>query len=263
MKKSLLLALFLIFSLCLPHTIIAEDISGDVPGTESDGEQQIMTDTIRISDEMVNVLVKEIQTLFPIMSQRDYFTEPRPDVFSDDDENTVIRIGTDRGKRSIVLYTNTDTVCDHNGFSTIDTAYPTDFQLSLDVTVNDAYPSNLASCFVGFTDYGVSAFTQEQDPVMVTLFTTGLGHEIYARHHYSDTGNRYPVNTSKRTTSKLTVIHLRRHTYVFVDGVYSGQFHDGKSGPFRLIYGATVLANGEDADCSFDNMMIKKVSLQR
>lgn len=223
-------------------------------------DEMTMTDQVKVSDEMINVLVKELLSLFPINSQKEYFSDPAEDLYSDDGPNTVIQIGTDRGKQHVALYTNTDTVKDHTAYVPIDTGYFTDFQFSMDVTVDDVFPSGEGGCFIGFTNYGITAFNEKQDPVSVSLVLNSKGTEVYAKHKYQNTGDHYQVNTNSRMMSKLTVIHLRNHTYLFVDGVYAGQFHDGKDGPFRLIYGSYVYANGETASCYFDNLLIKKVS---
>jgi hypothetical protein len=65
--------------------------------------------------------------------------------------------------------------------------------------------------------------------------------------------------STQRNQKKMTIVRLTGQTFFFVDDVFVSQYHDGKNGPFQLVYGTTVFANGETTSCSFDNLIVRKV----
>ena len=213
-----------------------------------------------VSEEMLDILINNLDRFFPITSLKEYFTEAVPVEYSDDGPDTVIRIGTNLGKRNILIFANADFVHDHSGFSRIDDLFPDNFQLTMDVTVNDVWPESKGGCFIGFTNYGVSAFSGTEGAEMVTLLTDGNEAELYVKNKAVDSGIHYSMGSITRNPSKLSIIHLTEHTYVFLNGQYAGQYHDGKSGPFQLIFGAAVFADGDTAGCTFDNLVLRKLS---
>lgn len=240
-----------ILTVCLVSSVYAE---------EPDGAYLLLDPKLPlVSDEMIKILSENLENIFPISSQRQNFTNPAEALYSDAGMDTVIRMETALGKRNILIFANADSVHDYSGFTKIDDEFPTDFQFTMDVTVNDVYPEKQGGCFIGFTNYGVSAFSGADGAISVQLLITGKSAEIYVRGQDKDSGEHLVLSDLNRTTSKLSIIHLTEHTYVFLNGTYAGQFHDGKAGPFQMIYGATVFTEGDTASCSFDNMLVKKV----
>ena len=215
-----------------------------------------MWDT-QVSDDMLEILNSNLDNLFPIISMKEYFNPYHEALYSDDGMETVIEIENDQGKRNIRMFANMDYIHDHLALEAIDEVYPKDFQLTMDVTVRDTWPLEQGGCFVGFTDYGVSAFAKAKT---IALVSDGKNTEIYARNKSASAGKHYPLETRGKATMKLSIVHLTGHTYVYIDGKYAGQLHDGLEGPFRLIYGAALFTEGDSAACTFDNMVLKLLS---
>lgn len=210
----------------------------------------------KVSDEMIELLTQNLDNLFPITVKRDYFNTPGQALYSDNGPETIIEISNDLGKHNFRMFANADTVHDHIAFEFFDEAYETDFQLTMDVTVNDTWPMGQGGCFVGFTNYGVSAFA---DAETFALVTDAKNVEIYHRNQADDSGSHYLLETRGKNPAKLSIIHLTGHTYVYVDGIYAGQIHDGLKGPFHLMYGSMLFTEGDAVGCSFDNLVIRKL----
>ncbi len=215
-----------------------------------------------VSEEMIEVLTSNLENLFPLNSLKKNFMEPAEALYSDVGPGTMVRTETENGKRKILLLANADGIHDHMAYETIDEAYPNDFQLTMDVTVGDIFPESRGGCFVGFTNDGVSAFSGAEGSITVSLLIDGLTAEIFITDPDTDSGAHIPLGELVRKTSKLSIIHLTGHTYVYINGNFMGQYHDGKKGGFRLIYGSAVFPEGDTADCTFDNLLIRKVSVQ-
>ena len=84
--------------------------------------------------------------------------------------------------------------------------------------------------------------------------------EIYAKNRDLDAGEHFTLGTGGREKDRLSIVHLTGHTYVYIDGTYAGQLHDGLEGPFRMLYGVALFTEGDSAYCTFDNMVIRKLS---
>lgn len=255
MKKIVLFFIIISAAVASVCTAAAQSSEG-LPMLFNDPSDQTLP---AVNDEMIGVLVSNLDNLFPITSQRQIFVEPEQAVFSDVGDETVVRMETDLGKRNIMIFANSDSVHDYSAYTKINEAYPTDFQLTMDVTVQDVYPESQGGCFIGFTNYGVSAFSNAEGAVTVQLLIDGQTAEIYAKAYEDASGSRLSLGEMNRSSCKLSILHLTEHTYVFVNGSYMGQYHDGKAGPFQMIYGATVFTEGDTANCQFDNMVVRKV----
>ena len=214
----------------------------------------------KADDAMLEILNQNLDTLFPIQVLKEYFNPPQEALYSDDGSETVIEIENDLGKRNIRLFANADSVHDHIAYEPIDSAYLKNFRLTMDVTVRDTWPKGQGGCFVGFTNYGVSAFHGADGAYTVALVSDGMSTEIYAQNHDEEAGEHFALETRGKETMKLSVVHLTGHTYVYIDGTYAGQLHDGLEGPFRMLYGAALFTEGDSAYCTFDNMVIRKLS---
>ena len=215
-----------------------------------------------VSDEMIGILTSNLDNLFPLNSLRNNFMTPAEAVYSNVGQETLVRKKTGAGKRNILLVANADGRREYTAFDAIDKAYPSDFMLTMDVTVEDSFPEHQSGCFVGFTDYGISAFSGNDGALMIGLLIDGLSAEFYVKAPDAALGFHIPLGEMARKNSKLSIIHLTGHTYAYINGKYLGQFHDGKNHGFRLIYGAAVFTEGDTAECSFDNLLVRKVSIQ-
>ena len=239
--------LFLFLSFCFP--VFAE---GEDPAAGPAVEQT-----------MLDILNTNISNIFPITSQKVNFGEFEEPWYSDVGPQTVVRIGTEFGKKNMILYANADSVHDYLAYHKINDAYPSDFHMTMDVTINDAFPDKQAGCFVGFTNYGITAYKEADAPTEVVYLINGQESDIFTKGHFAASGTHHIVAETLRTSGKLTIAHLMGHTFVYVNGNYVGQYHDGLKGPLQLIFGAAVFSEGDTADCTFDNLVIRKVSFDQ
>ena len=215
-----------------------------------------------VSEEMIGILSANLDNIFPLNSLKNNFMAPAEALYSDVGPDTMVRTETENGKRKLLLLANADGIHDHSFFEAVDKSYPSDFQLTMDVTVTDVFPAGQGGCYIGFTNNGVSAFSAAEGGVTISLLIDGLTAELYIKDAEADAGTHIPLGELVRQSSKLSIIHLTGHTYVYINGRYMGQYHDGRKGGFRLIYGPAVFTEGDSADCSFDNLLIRKVSVQ-
>ncbi len=246
MKTRMVLIFFLFFLCSVPGFAAEDDLLPDEAGP-------------LVSQNMINILNANLENLFPITSQKIYFSAPEEAKYSDVGAETAVRIGTEDGKRYITLVANADGVREYSAFTGITEAYPTNFQITADVSLQDVYPEGSGGCFVGFTNYGISAYTAEDGAGQVVLLLNGQGAEIYICPQGAESGSHFIISETSRWSGKLSLIHLLGHTYAYFNGTYLGQYHDGVKGPVQLIYGASTFGGGDIASCSFDNLVVKKV----
>lgn len=213
----------------------------------------------KVSDDMIEILMANLDNLFPITVMREYFSKPIDPYYVDENYRSVTEIYNDAGIRNIRMFANPDQLNDHVSQEIISDVYVTDFYLTMDVGIKDTWPVGEGGCFIGFSNYGVSAFSDSDGAAMVTLLTDGKNMEIYVKGHESTSGSRFPLNARGNNQMKLSIIHMAGHTYVLIGNEYSGQIHDGIQGPFRVIYGTALFKNGDSAACSFDNLILKKL----
>ena len=243
----LCICLFLFLSFCLPVSAYDEDPAAGPA----------------VDQTMLDILNANIRNIFPITSQKVNFGEFEEPWYSDVGQQTVVRIGTEFGKKNIILYANADSVHDYLAYHKINDAYPSDFHMTMDVTINDAFPDKQAGCFVGFTNYGITAFKEADAPTEVVYLINGQESDIFTKGHFAASGTHHIVADTPRRSGKLTIAHLMGHTFVYVNGSYVGQYHDGMKGPLQLIFGAAVFSEGDTADCTFDNLVIRKASFDQ
>ncbi|MBQ6504588.1 MAG: hypothetical protein IJI57_11820 [Flexilinea sp.] len=216
-----------------------------------------------VGDDMIEILNNNLDNLFPITSIKEYFNPYHEALYSNDGMETVIEIENDEGKRNIRMFANADSVHDHLAYEFIDEGYLKNFLLTMEVTVRDTWPKGQGGCFVGFTNYGVSAFHGYDGAHVVALVSDAKNMEIYLKNHDLDAGEHFPLETRGKETAKLSIVHLTGHTYVYLDGNYAGQLHDGLEGPFHLLYGTALFTEGDSAACTFDNMMLKRLGSEK
>ena len=88
----------------------------------------------------------------------------------------------------------------------------------------------------------------------------GSGVGFYVKTKSEDAGTFTRVSDQVSDKYTITIVRFTGQTYAYVDGEYAGQLQDTNAGPFQLFYGVSVLAGGDDASCSFDNLSVKKVN---
>ena len=247
MKRIRFLLICVIFGLVSVSAAYAQD-AAETP-----------SDPYAVSDEMIRVLSGNLDNIYPISSLRVNFMAPAEALYSDVGPDTMVRKERADGKQNILIAANNDGIHDHNAFDGVDAMYPSDFRFTMDVTLHDVYPKDQGGCFIGFTNEGLNP-ADEEAGLTVNLLTNGEDAVLYLKTEGEDAGVRIPLGKIARTTVKLSDVHLTRHTIVFVNGTYMGQFHDGLSGGFRLIYGASLFPGGDLANCSFDNLAVRKVN---
>ena len=255
MRKTMtLILLTVLLSVCI---VYSDSFSQNMENSVQ--KESLPVDENSINKEMIKVLIGNLENFFPITSQKEVFTEPKTQVFSDIGKNTLVRTYDEFGARNMELYVNTDGIHDHIAFFPMYKEFPNDFQLMLDVTVNDVFPQDQGGCYVGFTLANASSSSNPGKGETVLLLFNGNESELYVKSSDLDSGTVYHVWTLEKNPVKLSIIHFLEYTYLFIDDNYYGQHHDELSGPFQLMYGSMVLADGETASCSFDNLQVRKV----
>ena len=244
MKKTVLLLLLLL--ICSVYPIYAED---ELP--EESG--------IRVSDEIVRMVNANLENLFPISSQIEKFTTPQKPVFYDFGIDAVMRTRIESGKKYMVTVANPDGVHDIIGLEQITEGHYANFQMSMEIRVNDAYPKDQAGCFIGFTNKDLLPPASEADEEMILLYVTGNAADAYVKKEDAPSGTKLGLGAAAGSSAKLSIVHLTGTTFFYVNGVFVGQYYDGFAGPFVLLYGSAVFSGGDIADCTFDNLQIRKV----
>lgn len=259
-RKRVFFILLLIFfvSLCGKMPVVSgqesEEIPVDLPVLPY-GEDNVSLD-------MMLLLIKNLEDIFPITSELETFAQTKPAVFSEITPDMIVRALSENDKRELALFANADGIHDRLAADPMKLEYPSNFQLTADVMVTDVFPNDRGGCYVGFTNDDILGKTDNDDEQTILLLLTGQYIELYVRKNGDDSGIGYYVAKSENTNVRLSIIHLMEHTYLFVDDVLMGEFPDGASGPFQLMYGPMVFADGDTAACSFDNITVRKVTNQ-
>lgn len=209
--------------------------------------------------DMLEIFSNNLDNLFPIRALEDKFTPPALALYSDIGSSTAIETSNQDGIRKISLFANSDGVHDYNLINRISSGQMQNFMFTMDITLNDVFPAGSAGCYVGYIN-DLAAAKQEEESTLVLLMADGKGVGFYRKTQSEDSGSFTRVWDNLSDKYTLSIVRFTGQTYAYVDGVYAGQFQDTNSGPFQLIYGNSVMANGDDACCSFDNLSVKKVN---
>ena len=209
--------------------------------------------------DMIKVLSDNIDNIFPIRGLEETYTYLEPVMYADIGSETALRTIVIDGKRTIHLFANPDSVHDYVYMNRINSGYLQNFLLSMDITVEDVFPSDQAGCFIGYLNEQ-SASRKEEPETDILLVVDGDGAGFYKKTADNEHGTFTRISDVPRSTYHLMLIRFTGQTYAFIDGEYTGQFQDSNTGPSQLVFGNTVYANGETAVCSFDNMLVRKVN---
>lgn len=215
-------------------------------------------DTSEVSDQMITVLSKNIDNIFVIRGLEEAFNSPMPAQYSDVGAATVVDISNQDGMRHISLYANSDDVHDYSSITKLNAGNLQNFYFEMEVHVNDVYPSGSGGCFIGYTNETTSA-VQTEEIKTIGLLVDGHNAEFYVKEKNAESGEHIQISRSDNYTYKLVLIRFTGQTFAYIDGKFVGQHHDDETGPFQLVFGASVFRDGDNALCSFDNLNIRKV----
>ena len=223
--------------------------------------QNNLEKSIAVSDSMLKVLIKNLDNLFPINSMEDFFTNPTVATYSDAGAATAIQTSNQDGFRNIVMFANSDTVHDYSAVTKLNAGNLQNFYFSMDVLVNDIFPNNQGGCFIGYVNEPINGKVTEESVATIGLLLSESTVTLDVKEKTADAGIHMQLDkhSNQRNQKKLSIIRLTGQTFFFVDDEFISQYHDGKNGPFQLVYGTTVFADGETTSCSFDNLIVRKV----
>ena len=210
-----------------------------------------------ISEEMVGVISGNLDNIFPLSAKKEGFDLPVGESRGDLGPATAMIAGTADGTRNFFFYANADGATNYNYEEKLNTGSLKNFCYSIDVTVNDLYPEGEGGCGVGYVNDALGYTTDTE------VLSTGLlvSDAVYLETHHKDERPHEFVKLASldKNEVRLTIVRLMGETFFYADDEFIGQFHDGKQGPFQLFYGMEAFRNGEAAECSFDNIEIRKV----
>ena len=209
-------------------------------------------------EDMIKVLSMNLDNIFPIKGMEDAFNPPMIAAYSDVGPATAVQTSNQDGMRNISLYANADSVHDYSAVTKLNAGNLQNFLISMDVTINDVYPSQQGGCFIGYTNESISS-AQAEGMKTVSLLADSQGAEFYVKGKEEPSGTHTRISEIKRNKYRLTLIRLTGQTFAFIDGTFAGQLYDEAAGPFQLVYGTAVFSEGDSAECSFDNLIVRKV----
>ncbi len=231
----------------------------NVPTAEPTATPEPVANTDVVSDLMINTMTENIGNIFVIRGLEEPFNNPMAAQYSDVGNATVVDISNQDGMRNISLYANADNVHDYSSVAKLNAGNLQNFYYEMDVRVNDVYPAETGGCFIGYTNQTTSA-VQEEEVKTIGLLVDGDNAEFYIKGNDADSGEHIPIKRSADNNYSLVLVRFTGQTFAYVNGRYAGQYHDDLSGPFQLVYGSTVFSDGDNALCSFDNLIIRKVT---
>ena len=242
----------------------SENTTADSEPTDTETDEPTATpapvaDTNVVSDQMIDVMTDNLENIFVIRGLEDPFNTPMAAQYSDVGNATVVETSNQDGMRNISLYANADNVHDYSSVAKLNAGNLQNFYYEMEVKVNDVYPAGSGGCFIGYTNETTSA-VQEEEVKTIGLLVDGDNAEFYIKGKDADSGEHIQIKRSEDDTYSLVLVRFTGQTFAYVNGYYAGQYHDGLSGPFQLVYGTTVFSDGDNALCGFDNLYIRKVT---
>ena len=243
------------------QTNTSQDIIENESNENANEEPVVLEENTMVSNEMVSILDKNMDNIFVLRGLEEKFTTPMTLVYTDVGPSTVVETSNQDGVRNVTLYANADAIHDYTAVTKLYAGNLQNFFISMDVKINDVYPSNQGGCFIGYINESVSANSDEIKTI--GLLINKQGGEFYIKERNSDSGEHIPLTEIRDyslATTKLTLVRFMSQTFAFVNGKYYGQLHDDLTGPFQLLYGIAVFNEGDITECSFDNLFVRKVS---
>lgn len=236
MKKTLILIIFCFVFLILFLPSTAQELSKDIIDIVSDNKDNF----------------------FPISAIKEQYANKTTVVRSNIGPETATETSTN-GTRNILLYANPDGKSEYSLFDKVNAGNLKNFYYSIDVLKNEIYPDNGGGCYIGY----INEFTvgsSADDPVRTISLILSDGIYLETKDVNTEFSERIKLSGMKNGKLNLLIIRMTGETLFYADGNYIGSYHDGLNGPFQLRYGTKAFSNGEIADCSFDNLIIRKVT---
>ncbi len=265
--KRAMFSVVLLLLLISVYAVYAYQNEGSNLVQESDTAADIESDAVFSLNPEKGVVIREVsdvlqfdhESFFPIRILDDSFSKQVDAVLKYVDDDSVMRIISEYGSQDIDFFVNSDMIHDHIGRINFDKEYPKNFEISTDVIARDVYPKSRGGCYIGFSEKGMS---KNADAAEYFFVIDGQSVMLYYKTVGSSSGRVFPVASVSEGPVRIAVTHLTGHIFFWVNDVCVGQYHDGKSGNFRLSYGAVTFSGGETACCSFDNLLVRKVGAE-
>lgn len=225
-------------------------------GIRAQEENQL--DILEITDDMVQSVpyLKLLQhnwlNLFPISAQKNDFKVKQPEQRL---YTTVgdLRTQVDNEVQYVSLTLKPDGVTENDGMQRIQGAGNLEsFFVTMNVNTKFIEPKRYGGCYLGYinevTGRKIFAGVMNGSPY------------IEVKEKNAVEGQRYRIKLDSNIDSaKLTLIRIFDTTFVLVDDKIVRQFKDGDDGKFQLIYGPVLYRDGETAQCTFDDLYLRKV----
>ena len=228
-------------------------------GAPEQSELADLSNPTRISQEMRDFLTENIENIFPIQSLKETYSSVVQPVYTDLGPGTAVQMRTREGQQTIRIYANADGVHSYTFTDGINSGNLRNFMFSMDVSINDVYPTDEGGCFIGYTNGSVTA-VKNDDPSLTALVLTPEAAEFFTKNETAESGSRTRISENNKSVRRLTLIRITGLTFAYIDGEYAGQFYDSNEGPFQLVFGSVLYKNGDASACSFDNMAVRKVN---
>ena len=210
-----------------------------------------------LNEEMVRVVNDNLDNFFPLSSISEGFAAKSQPVRGNIGPETATEFSTG-GTRNILLYANPDGTSQYVLEEKVNAGNLRNFYYELDVIPNDIYPTGEGGCYIGYVNEFIPGISAEE-PVSPTMLVVSDGIYLESGGVDSKPGTREKLADFSGGQTKLRIIRLTGETLFYADGELIGVFHDGQTGPFQLRFGSETFTNGEIADCSFDNLAVRKV----
>ena len=217
----------------------------------------IPTNAQELSKDVVKIVNENKDNFFPISAIKEQFTNVTTVLRGNVGPETATEISTN-GKRNHLLYANPDGKTEYYLFDKVNAGNLKNFYFSLDVYKNEIYPKDGGGCYLGYiNEFTVGSSADDPIRTISLILSDGIYYEI--KNTDTEYYERIQLSTKKSNHYKLLIIRLTAETLFYADGQYLGSYHDNLNGPFQLRFGTTASSNGEIVDCSFDNLIVRKV----
>ncbi len=210
-----------------------------------------------LSKELISVVNKNLDNIFPLTSINDAFGTKSVAVRGNVGPETATETSTDE-QRNILLYSNPDGLSEYSYIEKINAGNLKNFYFEMEISPNDIYPEGAGGCYIGYINEFIHGVSVEEPVDAISLVVSDAIY-LEIRANNSENGARTKLTDFRNNRIKLLIIRLTGETIFIADGKVIGTFHDDKAGPFQLRYGVETFGNGEIADCSFDNLIVRKV----
>ncbi len=211
-----------------------------------------------LSEDVIRVVTENLDNFFILSAVNDSFETKIQPIRGNIGPETATEVSTN-GTRNILLYVNPDGTTEYSFFEKLNTGNLKNFYFEMDVIPNDLYPAENSGCYIGYIANSASVLSVEEPLTTVSLLVSDAIYLETAEEGESVSSIRTKLTDFSEDSVKLLIVRLTGETLFYADGEFIGAYQDGKDGPFQLRYGVESFLNGETVDCSFDNMVVRKV----